>query len=703
MPKFLHSQTNFTSGRIGKTYKGKWDLKNYASGCLELENLLVTGSSNITKIAGETIIDDIANTLNPLLNIKAVQSFSAVIHGESYSMVFITFENFGNNDVQVLVYKDGAFQTTSQLNVNIVGTNFDMSFATVNEKVFIAFKAGTLSPMWIEFSFPLMILTLTIRKLEDNVGFFTYPFTDANIDSNVNITIANATNGVVGVQLTYSAGIGRDPIDGEIVVIGGFWDNGGSSEFGKNFFIIDSHVGLVAQATPYIYDTSNNTYPLDGTYTEVYFQAWGVNGEFPKVASSSDGRLILANTESKPATFWGSAVGNETLFSNLKPTLVSLVSSANASFFGDLVNTDPYAFTISSPEGADIEWIRANKELAIGASSNMFLARAFEGILGPLNIDIKPFSAFGTSGEAVATSDVIYFTSNNDNSLIRFNYNSQNQSYNSNDVSILSPDLFGDSIKKLVSDKVNKCILILKNNGDINLIVDEPSANVLAFCVRLPVDGAKVETLTYSEREGLLYGVVYINGLYYTFTLDLSKSTENIDYMRFKSSYDAVPTLTVIPTEFSTDFDGETIYYYIDGAPETILTSTLNAAGEFSVPGEAGAVTYIYGLQNNCRYQSMPIEAGNQWGSPDMSIKRLDSVQVRLLDSISYKVRIINTENTHAYEEEQVTDTYSLGDARIRTSLGTFSEEDQILEIVNEKIEPLTISAITFRGVANDG
>jgi hypothetical protein len=708
MPKFLTSQTDYSSGRLGKTYKGKWNFKPYVQGAEEINNMLVNKNGGLRKLQGEVFIDDLSFRIAAagIVSPFAIKSFSTIINNKSI-VVFAVFHNLGLSvALNLFHYFNEAFLV--QVPIGTISSNVEDAnccFTTLESSYYMTFGSGSTAPIKIDIdtSGPTYTPSFAAGFLDFFLG---HAFSAPNLDSNKSVTIAGADDGALGVTLTFNGAIDI-PSPPFRIAIGGVW-GGGTLESGLNIFVVGSLVaGTTYNASALYNDSASNTFPDNGSYTEFHIEAFGFGiNEWPKICSSSDGRLILANTPSKPASFWGSYVGNPSIFASVKPFIVSGTNYIESGFSGDLVDTDPYAFTIASSEGADIEWIRANKELAIGASSNMFLARSFEGIISPLNIDIKPFSAFGTSGESAALTDAIYFTSNNDTSLVRFSYSSQNQSYSSQDVSILSPDWFVDvSFKRIVSDKINKCLLALNQDNEIYLLVDEPSAGLLAFSKKTSIPGLIINTITYAENEGKVYGVAEIDGNYSVFTIDLSPSTTLLDYMRYRGILVVLAGTTTIQTEFiGAEFDGQEIYYVESTSdltdPSSFQTSTLNAAGEFTIPATAGPLSVIYGLPNEALVRSLPIQGGNQWGSTDMSIKRIDAVQTRLIDSYSCKVQVTNSS---LEEEIVVTDTYSLGDGRFRVTVDGSSEEDIIIDISNDKIEPLTITSTTYRGVANDG
>ena len=101
---------------------------------------------------------------------------------------------------------------------------------------------------------------------------------------------------------------------------------------------------------------------------------------------------------------------------------------------------------------------------------------------------------------------------------------------------------------------------------------------------------------------------------------------------------------------------------------------------------------------------SLPVEAGQQWGTAQMGIKNIDQIGLRAYKT--YSVDVSSGEGTPEYWEEVVfADDEGKNPLASRKGLHFSSSPkyDQIIKLRNIKPEPCTITGINLRGVSNDG
>lgn len=149
---------------------------------------------------------------------------------------------------------------------------------------------------------------------------------------------------------------------------------------------------------------------------------------------------------------------------------------------------------------------------------------------------------------------------------------------------------------------------------------------------------------------------------------------------------------SVIPT---VNFDdGKSIKYFAWDGSQII-------SGEFTVAGNEYdlGVNYeeiLYGETYLFHVATMPIEAGQQWGSAQLGVKRVDKASARLYQTKSYEI------STDGYNsEDRVFDNLYTG--RDEVVLTSNPEYDHIIHIQNNKAEPCYLTNLVMRGVSNDG
>ena len=93
MPRYTESRSTFTSGRLGKYYKGKYDVKLYSEGCLVLENMMISNTGGAYKIEGKELEltgVDISDLDGTGLDVNC-NSYSTVIDNVSWDIFTITY------------------------------------------------------------------------------------------------------------------------------------------------------------------------------------------------------------------------------------------------------------------------------------------------------------------------------------------------------------------------------------------------------------------------------------------------------------------------------------------------------------------------------------------------------------------------------------------------------------------------------------
>lgn len=97
---------------------------------------------------------------------------------------------------------------------------------------------------------------------------------------------------------------------------------------------------------------------------------------------------------------------------------------------------------------------------------------------------------------------------------------------------------------------------------------------------------------------------------------------------------------------------------------------------------------------------TMPVEAGQQWGTAQMGVKNIDTLGIRYYKTYSYE---ISSDDTN-WQEVVVSDGLGyVQTGRRETKRSSNPAYDHIVYIRNAKPEPLTILGINMRGVSNDG
>jgi len=105
-----------------------------------------------------------------------------------------------------------------------------------------------------------------------------------------------------------------------------------------------------------------------------------------------------------------------------------------------------------------------------------------------------------------------------------------------------------------------------------------------------------------------------------------------------------------------------------------------------------------YGQTYDFHIATTPIEAGQQWGSAQLGIKRVDRARVRVYNTRSFRL------STDGYNSEEVIlDNGDLYTGSHQMEVTGSPEFEHIVHIQNNKAEGCYISSLALRGLSNDG
>ena len=226
-------------------------------------------------------------------------------------------------------------------------------------------------------------------------------------------------------------------------------------------------------------------------------------GVYPIGASVQDNRLILYTS----TKIYGSAIGNPFYLSNIKYPqefksaydviprqsetsvtfgLYSFVSTEpidEASYLlggysGNVLNTDPFNFTIGSNEPLEIRFVASLRDVIIGTSDGIYVNRV-EGLLGPRNVGFIKQVKVPCDSIFAVSSKYIFFSTNNGSTLEMISYVRSSGAFVNTEISIMSEDLYeGRKIKKLSFNYLSKILFVLFEDGGLVGLTIEDGANI---------------------------------------------------------------------------------------------------------------------------------------------------------------------------------------------------------------------------------
>lgn len=206
-------------------------------------------------------------------------------------------------------------------------------------------------------------------------------------------------------------------------------------------------------------------------YIAGYEDAWSASRGYPVSATFYEGRLYFGGSSSLPASIWGSRVGQ---FFNFD--------------IGQNLDDEAIAYTIGSDDVPAITNLYPGRNLQIfTTSSEWFAPQTANEPLTPSNFSLRRATSRGSkAGSAVAeVSGATFFLQKEGKSLREYLFNDVEQSYNANNISLLSSHLLSDpaamAIRKSTSTDEADLVLLVNDDGTLAVLTTLREQEVTAW------------------------------------------------------------------------------------------------------------------------------------------------------------------------------------------------------------------------------
>lgn len=258
----------------------------------------------------------------------------------------------------------------------------------------------------------------------------------------------------------------------------------------------------IARVTSYVSPTVVNVQVLNnfGSTSETsdwYESQWSEHRGYPSAVGLYEGRLFWAGKNN----IWGS------------------VSDSYYSYSLD-IEGDSAAIIRSIGYGAvdTINWLLPMSRLIMGTTGSEVSARSssFDEPLTATNFNLKDTSTQGSNHIDVVKSDTSgFFVQRSGTRLFELAYSYENNSYTSQDVMLLHPDIAKVGIRRVaVQRQPDTRIHILLNDGTVVIYLFDPAEGVSGL-IRWTTDGDVVDAVVLPEaNEDAVYYTVLRDGVY---------------------------------------------------------------------------------------------------------------------------------------------------------------------------------------------
>lgn len=484
-----------------------------------------------------------------------------------------------------------------------------------------------------------------------------------------------------------------------------------------------------------------NTLPDTGAYDDWEESAWSSLRGWPTAVTFFESRLVYGGNQAQPDSGWASLVDN---FDHLMARRFLQDSATDVSgldFFGPVINSDPFSFTLASQQVNAIAWLTGDKTLVAGTFGAEYIISGPDTSqgLGPLNVGVFSQTSYGSIPvRPVRVANALVFIQKGGRVIREFSFDLYEQSYKADEINDhaehmirkvsdqrkIDPALYGNLAIKEVHwmQRSYGLLWCLDTNGglfactrdrekDISAWHSHPLGGsftpfggtvaepplVRSICVLPNIQGFGDDLWLAVTRK--------INGAFITTIEVISKEWEQVAWdptgeFPFYSDCSVLLGDGTDQTVFSgiDHLEGETVSVLADGNPLDPLVVT---AGAITLPATAKYV--VVGLQMSAVVKPLRPEAGSVLGSAQGGTKRTDRLLVRFYRTIAatfgwdetalddFEIRDINTvamgDPTPPFTGDQIVDFPGGYDT------------DGSLFIKNDKPVPMNLVCIVDRGV----
>ena len=687
---------------------------------------------------------------NSNVNFDTSNSIGFQVNGKQ-KVLSITINSF--NEVRGYLYDyPYVFGTEQELALVAAGADriepSGFTSANIDNRLTLCHSSGLVPPLFLFFNEDGSYKELRVFSTNSAISPFSLPQEELREET---ITLSNHSIATRSVDITatdaqaiadlqasrfvYAEGLGEASRAGEDYLF-----------IAANYYRVESTITNGVRCTYYYAYGASDPMSVGGVSSSV---TWSVNSwgdrDYPKHVTSHEGRIVYGGTRNRPVTIFGSKVGDKDFLNQRRVVDTGSTVWVNSNgYTGEVIATDPYVFTVSVDEDSEITNLATTSDLFIGTDRKEYIATGGDTLLSALSVQVKPYTTMGSYPARTTTMNgSVVFTDNSRKKVFAFKYNEANGSFVSQELSLLFSDLMEDDFVKEVEWVPHiKSLYIVTDNGHLYAITNDSQSETMAFydtlergVKSLVYVAAREDVATASsihrgdhvfmyKSSGVFIGeqVFFERGVPDSY-VKIAQAKEN-EYLYLENVYDIVrvgfreyeingqaitspldlfPILTASPV-----FGGEFRALNLDTGETVTITGLepdLTSGGAWwLINDEAinGASRIVVGRVSDVPkiLATMPVEAGQQWGSAQMGIKNIDELGIRHYKSYSYDI----SSDAENWQEVRVADKLgNCTNGRENTKFSSNHKYDQIVYIRSTKPEPLTIIGINMRGVSNDG
>ena len=451
--------------------------------------------------------------------------------------------------------------------------------------------------------------------------------------------------------------------------------------------------------------TIDITNDFGGTSAETKWKlgAWSDTTGYPAAVAFYEQRLFWAGSTDQPQTIWGSKSGD---YENHRP---------------GTLDDDPVVYTLATDQVNVIRWLSPGKVMAVGTAGGEFIisGSTTSDPLTPTNVRVVREGTRGShTHKPIRIDNVVLFIQRQQRKLREFIYQFESDSYNSPDLTILSPQVAKGGISEIAfQQEPNATIWGIKADGQLVGLTYLRDQEVIAW--HRHKIGGSFSTTTWGVVESLavipgsgedeLWMIVkrtvngttrrYVEFMESAFDTEESSTKTNAFFVDSGLTYSGSATATISGLNH---LEGETVQILGDG---NVYSDQAVSSGGISGLSPTVEDAQI-GLGSTALVKTLRPEAGADDGVAQGKTKRVFNLVVRFISTLGAKV----SHNGTDYDEIQFrggsdpmdsSPPLFSGDKEIKFR-GGWEKEGQTY-IKQDQPLPMHITAIMTRIITNDG
>ena len=746
MSRFNKLLSNFKYGELSPKFYGRKDLEEYSQGAELFDNFIPLVEGGFTKRMGSEYVADVTaaavGTLGPALIpfvISKTEAYIVVINKTTDTSLGITmYKNDGT------AITGGALLSSYVTSTNALDPK-GFVYAQVGDVLVLTHTSGTYRPQAIVKTSPdadtFEVIDLILYESSTIGGLIPaitnavrMPYRDANITAT---TITPSVTTGTGT-LTASTAI----FDADMP--------------GTYFKITQGATTGIALITSFTSTTVVNmtvvlTFGATTASTNWEEGAWSNHRGWPRTIVAHEQRFIWGGNAAQPDTIWCSRLGSPFFMmqARLAQDIASGADTSGINYYIDtaipdaqavysnvgiqILESDPFSFTLSAKEVNPITWMQSKRSLIVGTLGAEYIISGDGGfsiltVRAPqqTNHGGSPVKSIGQGNEAL-------FISRDGHKLRTFKYNDENGSFLSTNISLTADHIrkIDDAIYSAYEDNyefldtshrqseehiymitsTNRLVGLVysKENGNISWFrhTFPTSDNVWGVCSAPNVSGGADDLWVVIEREIDGAAAFYLERIGIKFnaaSLEETNTAVEENLPRFLDSHVKIDNSTPSITDTISGLDhleGETVAFVYRGerlSDYTVASGdiTLNAADQLKVDTAGfGFVGIVY----TANFQTLDVEAGGDLGFSEGHTQRIERADLRFYETRYAKVGSPDVQDPVKFTFATVRSLYS-GMSEMRLPLSP--DKDQKIKIVSDQPQPCTVLAIALRGSTDD-